>query len=121
MKNFSSLSAIQEAIQSGQTTCVQLVDYYLNRIQEFQHLNAFLEVFSEEAQARALEIDAKIAAGNAGKLAGMVIAVKDNIVIKDHKVSASSKILENFESLFYCHCSSALVSRRCHHHWAHQL
>lgn len=100
MKNFSSLSAIQEAIQSGQTTCVQLVDYYLNRIQEFQHLNAFLEVFSEEAQARALEIDAKIAAGNAGKLAGMVIAVKDNIVIKDHKVSASSKILENFESLF---------------------
>lgn len=100
MKNFSSLSAIQEAIQSGQTSCVQLVDYYLNRIQEFQHLNAFLEVFSEEAQARALEIDAKIAAGNAGKLAGMVIAVKDNIVIKDHKVSASSKILENFESLF---------------------
>ncbi|HXP52674.1 MAG TPA: Asp-tRNA(Asn)/Glu-tRNA(Gln) amidotransferase subunit GatA, partial [Bacteroidia bacterium] len=38
--------------------------------------------------------------GKAGKLAGMVIGIKDNLCYKGHKVSASSKILEGFESLY---------------------
>lgn len=70
-------------------------------------INAFIEVFEEEALARSEEIDRKISNGTAGKLAGLVIAIKDNICYKDHKVSASSKMLENFESLF----SATVVER----------
>ncbi len=63
-------------------------------------MNAFLEVFEQSATADAERIDQKIKDGTAGKLAGMVIGIKDNICFKGHKVSASSKILENFESLY---------------------
>ncbi len=72
----------------------------MNRIQNNTHLNAFLEVFQESALAQATLVDEKIALGKAGKLAGMVLGIKDNICYKGHKVSAGSKILEGFESLY---------------------
>lgn len=106
-KVYTSLSEIKEDINNNQVNCAQLVQSYLNRIEENKHLNAFLEVFTEDAKASAEVIDAKIANGTAGKLAGMVVAIKDNICYKNHKVSSSSKILEGFESLF----SSTAVER----------
>ena len=104
---YSTLSEIQEALQSGNTSCIDLVNHYLKNISEKQNLNAFLEVFDEEAKVKAAEIDNKIKTKSAGKLAGLVIGIKDTIVYKDHKVSASSKILNNFESLF----SATVVER----------
>ena len=104
---FNSLSEVQEAIQSGKTSCVDLVKYYLSNIENKKHLNAFLEIFNDEAKERAIEIDKKIKNKNAGKLAGLVIGIKDTIVYKGHKVSASSKILENFESIY----SATVVER----------
>jgi len=100
LKEYTSLSEIQTELHSGLTTCEQLVKGYLNRIEERKSLNAFLETFDQSALEKAKEVDAKIASKTAGKLAGMVIGIKDNIVYKSHKVSASSKMLENFESLF---------------------
>lgn len=93
-------SASREDIIAGHITCVETVRHFLNKIEENKHLNALLEVFEESAIAKAKEVDHKIAEGQAGKLAGMVIAIKDNIAYKGHKVSASSKILEGFESLY---------------------
>ncbi|HEY5325664.1 MAG TPA: Asp-tRNA(Asn)/Glu-tRNA(Gln) amidotransferase subunit GatA, partial [Mucilaginibacter sp.] len=52
-------------------------------------------------------VDSRIKQGTAGKLAGMVIAIKDNICYKGHKASASSKILKNFTSVY----SSTVVER----------
>ena len=49
---------------------------------------------------RAKNIDEKLFAGTAGRLAGMVVAIKDNICFKGHKVTAGSKILAGFESLY---------------------
>ncbi len=100
MRNYSSLSEITTDINAGKLTCAALVDYYLNNIEEQKDLNAFLEVFTDEVKERALAIDEKIKNGTAGKLAGMVIGIKDNLCYKGHKVSASSKILEGFESLY---------------------
>lgn len=100
MNSYLTLSAIQNDLKTGNVTVSGLVSSYLQNIEAGKHLNAFLEVYADEARQRAEEIDQKLAAGNAGKLAGMVIAVKDNIVYRNHRVSASSKILENFESLF---------------------
>lgn len=106
-KVYTSLHEIKEDINKNKVNCTQLVQSYLTRIEENKHLNAFLEVFTEDALAAAKAIDAKIANGSAGKLAGMVVAIKDNICYKNHKVSSSSKILEGFESLF----SSTAVER----------
>ena len=100
MKNFTSLSEIRESIHSGSANCQSLVDYYLDRINKHKDLNIYIEVFADEAKSRAKKIDAKLQSGTAGKLAGMIIALKDNICFEGHKVSASSKILEGFESLY---------------------
>lgn len=96
----SSIHHIQNSVRNGETDCRQLVQTYLNRIEEKKHLNAFLEVYSEEALERADQITKKIQDGTAGKLAGLVIGLKDNICYKGHHVSASSKILEGFESVY---------------------
>lgn len=96
----NSLSEIQSLLKEKKITCADLVKNYLKRIKENRHLNIFLEVFEEESLSRAKEIDEKISAGTEGKLAGLVIGIKDNICYKDHRVSASSKILENFVSLY---------------------
>ena len=76
------------------------VQEFLSKIERTKDLNIFLEVWGDEALERAKKIDIKISEGKAGKLAGMVIALKDNICYRGHKVSAASKILEGFESQF---------------------
>ncbi len=81
---------------SGAINCEKLVHHYLENINKNAHLNAFLEVYADEALARAKEIDAKIAAGNAGKLAGMVVALKDVLSHENHGLQAASKILDKF-------------------------
>lgn len=96
-KNYSQLLA---DLNSNATTCVQVVQDYIAKIEEKKHLNAFLEVFEQSALQKAKEVDEKIANGTAGKLAGFVVGIKDNICYEGHKVSASSKILEGFESLY---------------------
>ncbi len=107
MKDYQKLSEVQSDLKNESITCVQLVEGYLQKIEENQDLNAFLEVFAHDARARATVLDAKLKHGTAGKLAGMVIGIKDNIVYKDHRVSASSKILEGFQSLY----SATVVER----------
>lgn len=100
MENFNSYTQINDALKSKKTSVVQIVAHYLQNIESKKHLNAFLEVWANEALAKAQLIDEKIANGTAGKVAGMVIGIKDNICYKNHKVSASSKILDNFTSLY---------------------
>lgn len=103
---YQSFSEVSKALSAG-TTVVEIVHHYLQKIEANAELNAFLEVFSEDVLAAAAEVDRKREAGTAGRLAGMVIGLKDNICYKGHKVSASSKILEGFESLF----SATVVER----------
>jgi len=107
LEHYSRISAIREDLNSGRVTCAALVDYYLKNIADNQHLNAFLEVWSDEAKARAIEIDSKVKAGTAGRLAGIVIALKDVLSFQGHKMSSSSKILQGFESIY----SATVVQR----------
>jgi aspartyl-tRNA(Asn)/glutamyl-tRNA(Gln) amidotransferase subunit A len=106
-KSYTSLSEIKDAIANGETTVEELVKGYLNKISTNSHLNAFNEVFEHEALLGAQKVDLRIKQGIAGKLAGMVIAIKDNICYKGHTVSASSKILKDFVAVY----SSTIVER----------
>ena len=110
MEDYHSLEAIQHDIQSGKISCVDLVNHYLTKIEDNASLNAFLEVFKDSALEQAQRIDAKIQSGGAGKLFGMVVGLKDNLCYKGHKVSASSKILEGFESLYSATAVERLIN-----------
>jgi len=107
LKHYSRISSIREDLNAGHISCVSMVEYYLKNIESQQHLNAFLEVWGEEAIERAKAIDEKVKAGTAGRLAGCVIALKDVLAYKDHRVGSSSKILEGFTSIY----SATVVQR----------
>jgi aspartyl-tRNA(Asn)/glutamyl-tRNA(Gln) amidotransferase subunit A len=102
---YQSYKEIRAALDAKKVSVRELVNYYLNKIEENKHLNAFLEVYAQEALQQADEVDKKLAAGTAGALAGMIITHKDVICYKDHGLQASSKILDGFKSQF---TSSAL-------------
>ena len=96
---YNSIDEVNKAICSG-TSCVEILNYFLKKIKKQTELNVFLEVFEESALAQAKKVDEKIKNKSQGKLAGVVIAIKDNLCYKGHKVSASSKILNGFESIY---------------------
>ena len=107
MYSFLNIQKLKADLKSGLTTCKDLTEQAIKQISENHRLNAFLEVFESSALAQALVIDEKIKSGTEGKLAGVIVGLKDNICYKGHKVSASSKILEGFESLY----SATVVER----------
>lgn len=107
MKEYRSLHQIQQDIEQESLTCEELVGHYLQKIESQKHLNIFLEVWGEDALEQARKVDEKLKQGTAGKLAGMVVALKDNICYEGHKVSAASKILKGFTSLY----SATVVER----------
>jgi len=99
--SFSSIKDYQIALLNGQTTCVEAVSYFLQQIAENAHLNSFLQVYAEEALQRATELDLiRHREEKTGKLHGVVVGIKDVLCYKDHKVSAASKILKNFTSIY---------------------
>jgi aspartyl-tRNA(Asn)/glutamyl-tRNA(Gln) amidotransferase subunit A len=103
---FSSIEQYHIQLQEGTVTCLQAVEYYLQRISATKRLNAFIEVFAEEALQKAKQLDKKRNSGNdkngqaTGKLHGVIIGIKDVICYKDHKLSASSNILRGFTSIY---------------------
>ncbi|MFI5451888.1 Asp-tRNA(Asn)/Glu-tRNA(Gln) amidotransferase subunit GatA [Pedobacter sp. UC225_61] len=107
MKKYTSLTEIQGKFTQKELTLPDLLSYYFKQIEKNKHLNAFNEVFFDSAIKQANLVQEKIEKGTAGKLAGMVIGIKDNICYLDHKVSASSKMLDGFVSPY----SSTVVNR----------
>jgi aspartyl-tRNA(Asn)/glutamyl-tRNA(Gln) amidotransferase subunit A len=107
LKKYSSLTGIQVQLAQKQLTLQELIAYYFKQIEKNKHLNAFNEVFFDSATNQADIVQHKVDNGTAGKLAGMVIGIKDNICYIDHKVSASSKMLADFVSPY----SSTVVKR----------
>lgn len=100
MKTYQSLNEIKTDIATGSVNCRKLTEHYLSNIKAKKHLNVFLEVYEQDALKRADEVDAKIKTGKAGKLAGMVVGLKDVLCHKDKGLQASSKILDKFISQF---------------------
>src|ERR1043165_5697199 len=98
------LSAIElrNKFIKGELTAVQIVQHFLNRIEKYnKQTGAFLVVFNEKALARAKELDQKKASGQKlGKLAGIPIAIKDNIHVKGEITTCASKFLTNYRAPF---------------------
>jgi aspartyl-tRNA(Asn)/glutamyl-tRNA(Gln) amidotransferase subunit A len=101
MFSFTGINQYHTDLRQQKTSCAEAVQYYLDKIDEQQVLNAFVEVYVKEALVKAASLDADRAAGKPlKKLHGVVIAIKDVICYKGHMVSAASAILKGFESLY---------------------
>jgi aspartyl-tRNA(Asn)/glutamyl-tRNA(Gln) amidotransferase subunit A len=96
MRSYATFRDIQHDLQQGTLSCTDLVQHHLSNIKGKAHLNAFISVYEQEALDRAIEVDKKIKQGNAGKLAGLVVGLKDVLSHAEHPLQASSKILEGF-------------------------
>ncbi len=88
-----------------------MLQHYLSNIDEGRDLNAFIFVLRERAAQKAREVDAKVKAGTAGKLAGTILAVKDIIAIKDERLTCGSRMLENYVSPFSATAIERLEAR----------
>ncbi|HEY2727972.1 MAG TPA: amidase, partial [Parafilimonas sp.] len=101
MLSFDSIKDYQSLLLNGKTSCVEAVSFYIQNIKENQHLNAFLEVYEQEALERAIFLDTKRNSGKiTGKLHGVIVGLKDVVCYKNHKTTAGSRILENFQSVY---------------------
>ncbi|MEP7143670.1 MAG: Asp-tRNA(Asn)/Glu-tRNA(Gln) amidotransferase subunit GatA [Ferruginibacter sp.] len=98
---FSNIQTYHQQLFAGNTSCVAVISHYLEQIDRHKHLNAFTEVYAEEALEKAAALDAKQKAGEIPRrLHGVVVGIKDVLCYKDHKVTAASKILKGFVSLY---------------------
>ncbi|MEM1216483.1 MAG: Asp-tRNA(Asn)/Glu-tRNA(Gln) amidotransferase subunit GatA [Bacteroidota bacterium] len=101
MPKFDSIATLQAALTQGTTTTSAVVDHYLARAAATDHLNIYVELWADEARSLAQAQDEKRKAGAPlGRLAGVVVSLKDVICYAGHGVTAGSKMLTGFESLF---------------------
>ena len=90
-----TIKQAHEGLKNKEFTSVDLTKAYLEKAKK-SDLNSFITITEELALAQAKEADKKIASGDFGMLCGIPCAIKDNILIKDIKCTAASKILENY-------------------------
>jgi aspartyl-tRNA(Asn)/glutamyl-tRNA(Gln) amidotransferase subunit A len=90
---------IAARVRSGAVTAVDVLEQHLSAITEREHeIHAFNLVMTDQARARALEVDALVATGHdPGALAGVPIALKDNMCTRGVPTTCSSKILEGWK------------------------
>lgn len=101
MFRFTTIKDYHNDLLSGTTSCVDAVRFFISSIHSTRHLNAFIEVFEDEALERAQQLDAsRHARGITGKLHGVVVALKDVLSYKGHELTAASGILKGFHAAY---------------------
>ena len=93
-----SIRAIRDDVAAGRLSAVEVCRASLDRIASVNPtLNAFNHIAAERALARAAEVDRGRAAGvTPGPLAGVPVALKDNLCVRGMRTTASSRILDRF-------------------------
>ena len=107
MNKYADLKDLQHNLFDGSLSCSDRVNTFLANIDKKKHLNVFLTVYEKEAREKALQVDSKIQNGNVGKLAGLVVGLKDVLSYVDHPLQASSKILNGY----VCQYTATAVQR----------
>ena len=85
-----------EALRTKQFSSVELVNHYLNRMDQQKDLNAFISTNPDRALTMAKEADKLLATGNSPVLCGIPMAHKDIFCTEDTPTTCASKILKNF-------------------------
>lgn len=93
-----TIASAHKGLMRKEFSALELAKFYLDEIKkENKEINDFLEITEKLALEQAQKVDDKIERGEKiGEIEGIPIAVKDNILVEDHKCTAGSKILENY-------------------------
>ncbi|WP_437227236.1 Asp-tRNA(Asn)/Glu-tRNA(Gln) amidotransferase subunit GatA [Planctomicrobium sp. SH661] len=105
-----SATQLLQELQQGNLSATELVQQSLNRIDDVDsRVKSFLEVDHAGALKAAAEVDRKRAAGEPlGRLAGLPVAIKDNMCVRGWKTTCASRMLENFSPPYDAHVISRL-------------
>ncbi|MFM7806613.1 MAG: amidase, partial [Planctomycetota bacterium] len=108
--SFTDATDLRDAVRARKVKAVEAVAGVLARAKAANaKLNAFHEILEEDAMRQAAAVDATIAAGrDPGPLAGVPVAVKDNIATREGHTTCSSRMLETYRSPFDATCVERL-------------
>ncbi|MFQ5431251.1 MAG: Asp-tRNA(Asn)/Glu-tRNA(Gln) amidotransferase subunit GatA [Nitrospinota bacterium] len=96
-----SIASLSQKLADKELSSVELTKSCLDKIGKFDSkINAFIDVYGEDAVREAEEADIKISGGERGGLLGIPLAIKDLIVIENHAATCGSRILENFKPAY---------------------
>lgn len=97
---YTTAKQLRDAVAAGSVTSVAATRAIFDRIDKYEPtIGAFISTFADYALEKASQVDKKIAAGEpVGPLAGVPVAIKDNICIDHGATTCGSKILENFHA-----------------------
>lgn len=108
-----SVAQIQAGLTAKEFSAKEVAESSLARIASADKaVHAFLETTEEAALAAAARVDAAIAAGDiaqAGPLAGVPVAFKDNMNLEGTHTTCSSRMLENYVSPYTATCVSKII------------
>ncbi|MHC4890355.1 MAG: Asp-tRNA(Asn)/Glu-tRNA(Gln) amidotransferase subunit GatA [Planctomycetota bacterium] len=107
-----SAKQLRDKVADGDISSVEATEAVLKNIDEREPvIGAYVSTFEEQALVKAQEVDNKIAGGEAvGELAGVPIAVKDNMCTTFGATTCASKILENFHAPYNATAVEKLLS-----------
>lgn len=95
MEEFT-INRIKEGLEDKEFSCQELVQECFSNIEK-DKLNDFITLFEKQAVQQAQDVDKKIASNQKlNSLEGIPVAIKDNILIKGERVTAASRMLENY-------------------------
>jgi len=105
-----TIKQLHKKLLDKEISAVELTKVFLSQIDKIdKNINAFLNVFNKSAVSQAEKIDKKISQGEkVSLLAGIPMALKDNILLKGEKCTAASKILENYIAPYDATCVEKL-------------
>ncbi len=97
-----SAQAFRELFCKGEVTAEAIAEKTLKRMTQYDpQIGAFLSVMTDRVLEKAKQLDQKRKAGKRmGKLAGVPVAIKDNIHIKGEITTCASRFLENYRAVF---------------------
>ncbi|MEM2792543.1 MAG: Asp-tRNA(Asn)/Glu-tRNA(Gln) amidotransferase subunit GatA [Candidatus Bathyarchaeia archaeon] len=93
-----SAEHIASAVRSGEVSAVEVLDEVVERIRAVEpRVNAFITLTNDRAYEKARDVDRRVREGlKVGRLAGVVVAVKDNICVMGVETTCGSKILKGY-------------------------
>jgi aspartyl-tRNA(Asn)/glutamyl-tRNA(Gln) amidotransferase subunit A len=107
---YASLKELSDALGQKKISSVELTQEYLQRIERFRDLNAFITIDQDRSLAQAQYADQQRAAGHALPLTGIPLAHKDVFCTQDWLTTCASKMLANFTAPYNAH-----VVEQCKH------
>ena len=91
-----SLCEIKNNLLKKKFSSVELTKCFLERIEKYKKLNAYITVCADQALQSAQQSDKKIASNMAGNLEGIPLGIKDMFITKGIRTTSGSKMLSNF-------------------------